>query len=154
MYKKSQKEHRNGITAVANAVSQHKSNLKKGFELKDNRPHEQVIQNMAANKEKAASEIKVNNTSNVIQKKGVIQLVCGKCGSAYHGQKQCTASEEEVNAYKNQRMAKNHNGGQKTHGSSSSRPKKRQDKYDKQQKNSYSNNRNRRGGGGGAGAAV
>lgn len=65
-------------------------------------------------------------------------MPCGKCGSAYHGQKQCQASEQEVNAYKNARMAKNHNGGQSRHGKSSDRPNNRQQGYDDAQKNSYS----------------
>ncbi|MDP2143452.1 MAG: hypothetical protein Q8J80_04905 [Gallionella sp.] len=68
----------------------------------------------------------------------VVQCVCGQCGSARHGQKDCTASQDEINAYKNQRMAKNHNGGKSNHGSSSDRPKNRQDKYDDDQKSSYS----------------
>lgn len=68
----------------------------------------------------------------------VVQCVCGQCGSARHGQKDCTASQDEINEYKNQRMAKNHNGGKSNHGSSSDRPKNRQDKYDDDQKSSYS----------------
>lgn len=64
--------------------------------------------------------------SSVLQRGGVIQRICGKCGSATHAKSSCTASADEIAAYKHGRI---------THGfHGKDRPKKHMEKADAKSK--------------------
>jgi hypothetical protein len=52
----------------------------------------------------------VSRPSSALKQGGVIQRICGKCGSAYHSKKSCAATAEEQAAYLLSRMDHGNHG--------------------------------------------